>query len=142
MKFIVIADHHELDTYESYMQAIVDDGKEYSPAMEFLLEGMQEARRHPEHVETESDGFSTVEVQTTETGGCEFRVEYDSETICKMIQVMTDNRDIIEQIVKWLHGGLKLFSGVSTMFKELIGLVNVKKEQYALEQESRKEVVW
>ena len=93
MKIIVITEHNELDAYQNYMEALVNDGKDYSPVVEMMLESMKLARKHPEHIETETDGFQTVEVQTTEYGGCEFRAEYDSETMVKLMNLMTEHRD-------------------------------------------------
>lgn len=143
MKIIVIAEHSEMDAYQNYIQALVDDQKEdIAPVAEIMLESMKEARRHPEHIESESDGFSTFEVQTTEYGGCEFRCEYDAETVAKMINIMTNHRDVVEKIVRFIWNGISLMGGIKTMFKEMIGLVEQKKEARALEQEEQKQVVW
>jgi hypothetical protein len=144
MKIIVIAENNEMDAYQNYIQALVNDGKEdIAPVAEVMLESMKQARRHPEHVESESDGFGTFEVQTTEYGGCEFRAEYDSETMAKMIDIMTNHRDIVEKIVRFIWNGVSLMGGIKTLFKEMIGIVDKKKEAYALEQKAQeKEVVW
>lgn len=143
MKIIVITEHNELDAYQNYMEALVNDGKDYSPVVEMMLDGLKQARLHPEHVETETDGFQTVEVQTTEYGGCEFRAEYDSETMVKLMNLMTEHRDIIEKVVRWIHSGLAIFTGFTGIIKDMIGIVDKKKEAYALEQKSQeKEVVW
>ena len=143
MKIIVITEHNELDAYQNYMEALVNDGKDYSPVVEMMLESMKLARKHPEHIETETDGFQTFEVQTTEYGGCEFRAEYDSETMVKLMNLMTEHRDIIEKVVRWIHSGLAIFTGFTGIIKDMIGIVDKKKEAYALEQKSQeKEVVW
>ena len=143
MKIIVITEHNELDAYQGYIQALVNDGKEdIAPVAEVMLESMKQARQHPEHIESETDGFQTFEVQTTEYGGCEFRAEYDSETMVKLMNLMTEHRDIVEKVVRWIHSGLAIFTGFTGIIKDMIGIVNQKKEAYAEQKAQEKEVVW
>jgi hypothetical protein len=136
MKITVHANDAEMNAYQGYMEALAGDNKDYSPIMELMLESFVEARKHPEHVESESDGFVTYEVQTTETGGCDFRVNYDSETIVKFMEIMTEHRDTVEKVVRWLHGGLEIFKGISGMFSEMKKAVITAQAKYRAEQQT------
>jgi hypothetical protein len=61
----------------------------------------------------------------------------------KLMNLMTEHRDIIEKVVRWIHSGLTIFTGFTGIIKDMIGIVDKKKEAYALEQKAQeKEVVW
>lgn len=126
MKVVIKADHREAEAYENLAIAAAcatGDGTS-------VIAEINEAKKNPGVVDHINDGFADIKVTMDERGGIGVQVDYDSETVTRIINIATEHHHVILNAVKWIAAGLELFDGFNNMLGKMSREIQAKKEAY------------
>lgn len=129
MIFTIHLNAAELSRYQEYLDKLAADGTEHSEIYKELADQMRE-QVAKKFFHTEYDGVTRTTAQVGDYGEFDLEFETDTKTTLALMDLMIEHRSAFTRISEFFVAGIKMMSGLKTLFKEMTAVVESRKKEY------------
>lgn len=119
----------ELGKYQEYLDKLAADDTKNSPVYKELANQMRE-QVAKKFYHTEYDGVTRTTAQVGDYGEFDMEFETDVKTTLALMDLMVEHRSVFNGITEFVVAGIKMASGLKTLFKEMNKVVDARKKEY------------
>jgi len=129
MIFTIHLNGAELGKYQEYLDKMAADNTEHSEIYKALADQMRE-QVSKRFFHTEYDGVTRVTAQVGDFGEFDLDFETDTKTTLALMDLMIEHRSAFNGITEFIMAGVKMASGLKTLFKEMMSVVEARRKEY------------